>query len=167
MKPVDQTLMLERGEPGDCYRACIASILELSIEEVPHFTLEACRLAGADIDARPFSFAALIPLKSQVTENERRLTDEWLNARGKRLVWPTKREDFPSEGYCIVSGISARDGSVQHACVADLSTLKIDENGHAEIWIAHDPHPSRKGIRETMSFDLILDAEEQSADDAA
>lgn len=159
MKPVDQTLMLERGEPGDCYRACIASIFELPIEDVPHFTLEACRLAGADVDARPFDYAALIPLHKEVTEGERRLTDEWLAARGKRLVWPMKREDFPSEGYCIVSGVSARDGSVQHACVGDLRTLKWD-NDRVEIFIAHDPHPSRAGIREIAAFDLFIDIAE-------
>ena len=40
MKPVDQTILHdpENGKHGDCMRACVASVLELPIEEVPHFT---------------------------------------------------------------------------------------------------------------------------------
>lgn len=34
MKPVDQTTF---GEEGNCFAACVASILELPIEEVPNF----------------------------------------------------------------------------------------------------------------------------------
>ena len=34
MKPVQQTIT---GEGGDCLRACVASLLELPIEEVPNF----------------------------------------------------------------------------------------------------------------------------------
>jgi hypothetical protein len=39
MKPIDQEFMHdpEKGIIGDCFRACIASILELDINEVPHF----------------------------------------------------------------------------------------------------------------------------------
>ena len=46
MKPVDQTILADPsrndgkdadGVPGDCWRACIASIVELPAEEVPHF----------------------------------------------------------------------------------------------------------------------------------
>ena len=39
MKPVFQTIRHdpENGKYGDCFRAAIASLLELSIEEVPHF----------------------------------------------------------------------------------------------------------------------------------
>lgn len=35
MKPIN--CISGRGEFGDCYRACIASILELPADEVPHF----------------------------------------------------------------------------------------------------------------------------------
>lgn len=39
MKPVDKLIVHdpENGLFGDCLRACVASILELSAEEVPHF----------------------------------------------------------------------------------------------------------------------------------
>lgn len=35
MKPVDQTLLVERDGMGDCLRACVASILERPIGAVP------------------------------------------------------------------------------------------------------------------------------------
>ena len=35
MNPVDQTIVSK--EDGDCTRACVASILDLTIEQVPHF----------------------------------------------------------------------------------------------------------------------------------
>ena len=38
MKPVDQTLFGEGR--GNCLPACIASVLELPLEAVPHFVLE-------------------------------------------------------------------------------------------------------------------------------
>lgn len=39
MTPVDQEFMHdpERGQHGDCMRACLASILDLPREQVPHF----------------------------------------------------------------------------------------------------------------------------------
>lgn len=39
MKPVKQTIMHDpdSGKYGDCQRACVASLLELPIEDVPHF----------------------------------------------------------------------------------------------------------------------------------
>ncbi len=41
MIPVDQEFMHDpdAGSVGDCFRACIASVLELPIDAVPHFAL--------------------------------------------------------------------------------------------------------------------------------
>ena len=42
MKPVHQTQFgpLDAVDVGNCYQACVASILELSLEAVPHFIAE-------------------------------------------------------------------------------------------------------------------------------
>ena len=37
MRAVDQQLLCENGDVGDCLRACVASILDLDPEAVPHF----------------------------------------------------------------------------------------------------------------------------------
>lgn len=39
MKPVDQSLLVDRDGHGDCLRACVASILELPLADVPDFAL--------------------------------------------------------------------------------------------------------------------------------
>ena len=38
MKPVDQTKFVEQHGDGNCFAACVASILERPIEEMPVFT---------------------------------------------------------------------------------------------------------------------------------
>lgn len=44
----------EYGLWGDCHRACIASILELPLEEVPHFCDGGKKVEGADCPVRPW-----------------------------------------------------------------------------------------------------------------
>ena len=39
MKPVDQVFLIDRDGRGDCLRACVASILELDLHDVPDFGL--------------------------------------------------------------------------------------------------------------------------------
>lgn len=41
MRPVDQTIFVNdpRSIPGDCLRACVASLWDLPLEAVPHFAL--------------------------------------------------------------------------------------------------------------------------------
>lgn len=40
MRKVGQSLLGERGEQGDCLRACLASILETDPSRMPHFAVE-------------------------------------------------------------------------------------------------------------------------------
>lgn len=37
MKPIDQTRLHDEQTEGNCFEACLASILEMSIEDVPDF----------------------------------------------------------------------------------------------------------------------------------
>jgi hypothetical protein len=127
VKPVDQRIF---GAPrGDCWTACIASILEF-----PWEALEAARAAheksavdwwGRDRDGSfdwaPV-FAALNDLGVQPT---------WLvfeMGGGER--WKPPRAP---KGYAIASGKSPR-GDFQHSVVA------------LDGVIVHDPHPSRAGL---------------------
>ena len=59
-----QTLFRGEGEIGDCWRCCIAAILSLKAEEVPHFVQ-----MSVDTESSPDS-----------------LTQIWLNARGYYIV---------------------------------------------------------------------------------
>lgn len=98
MKPVDQTVSGEAA--GDCFSACVASLLELPLAEVPYFN-----------DDWPASF------------------DAWLRARGfYSLVITIPQGMAPGwypEGYYILGGQCAR-GS--HAVVARGDAIVHDPN---------------------------------------
>lgn len=96
MRPIDQTRF---GDPdGNCLSACLASLLELPLDEVPHFT----------------------------GEGWRHRLDEWLAARGQWVLAfappePSSLDDAAAwldaavRGYAIVSGRSPR--GLLHATV--------------------------------------------------
>lgn len=124
MTPVDQTVF-DDGK-GDCLRACIASILDLPITDLPNFA-ESDYVNGAIT----WLWERCIPS----------LHLTWTGNEGHHDV-------YMSTGYtrvlCVVMGTSPRgqtEGSERrkgHAVV-----------GHAMGWsfsIDHDPHPSRAGL---------------------
>ncbi len=122
MKPVDQTILHDEMafRSGDCYRACVASILEIPVEEVPHFA----------------------ELYQDNMYNE---AEKWFASRG---VYSIRLfiKDFSQNriflwgmgAHAIVSGLSPRGKNVHHSIV-----------GHADgynVTMVHDPHPDRTGI---------------------
>lgn len=145
VKPVDQTTFFSADTRGNCWAACIASILELPITDIPHFVAD----YGSDWW---------------------RQTKLWCEARGFWCDYPriVKKADG---SYClyrhrkygglekldaefiIVDGISPR--GIGHAVIADAHKWaqigfryeqRGDENDGCRLWLAHDPHPSRAGI---------------------
>jgi len=92
MKPVMQT---EMGRRGNCFSACLASLFELGIADVPNFY----DVGGDDADAW---WAAV---------------RDWLRPRGFGVmslsITPALLTKF--EGYFIVCGQSARD--LEHATI--------------------------------------------------
>lgn len=117
MKPVIQNSFYDEvaGTRGNCMSACIASILELDINDVPNFAQQATD--------RSLSMVSLIR--------------EWLRARDLGLVWIECRPEgevleYSFSALCcyfIASGVSPRDPHIQHAVVAWGNDL------------VHDPHP--------------------------
>lgn len=113
MIPVMQTVMYQ-DEPrvyGDCMRACVASILELPVDDVPHFLQE----AGGHV----VEFYDLI--------------EDFLDSRGIQVLWQHDlsyhwRPGDPSV-YHLMSGPSPRHAGVGH-CI-------VGRNGHPYF----DPHP--------------------------
>lgn len=135
MRKVDQTVF---GFPhGNCFAACVASLLEIGIDDVP--------------DLGDWNSDWLLPL------------NRWLARSGLGYVEfhiagePSQR--LPRGLYAILGGQSPRhlqevDGApVGHSVVGFIGddwTFKI----------VHDPHPSRDGIEgvvESVGFILQLD----------
>ena len=123
MRPVDQTTF---GFPGgNCFSACVASILELPIEDVPYFMGDGtAEGTGGQWWDR---FLA------------------WLAPRGYVAVYHPEGSAAP-EGLHILSGHSPRrpeDRGAMHAVVARGTE------------ILHDPHPSRAGLLSHDDFIVI------------
>lgn len=107
------------GPPGDCLRACVATLLDQPYDQVPHFALAAdwwdelrrwARTSGGD-------FGCVTPTAGR---------PQVLYAPG---TWP---------GLLIAAGPSPRavpGERRRHAVVADV-----------DLTVVHDPHPSRAGL---------------------
>jgi hypothetical protein len=121
MKPVMQTIVARNQ--GNCWSACIASLLELPIEEVPPFVKDG-------------------------GENFLQLAQDWLGKRGLfilRIRMPKEiltgddiRWHQIPECLCIATGKSPR-GDYGHAVVGRIVDAYKFE-------MLHDPHPDGTGI---------------------
>lgn len=123
MTPVFQTITdhnPQEGRYGNCTQACVASILDMPLEQVPHFCFE-------------------LPEGTDGGIEETRRINEWLKPMGKVLVefavsadgMPSWIADWQNRGvefYHLLSGTSVRGN--QH-CTVGL-------NGK----VVHDPHPA-------------------------
>lgn len=120
MKPVDMIIKHDpsKGIYGDCFRCCIASILELPAIEVPHF----------------------MELGEKSADIWYPNLNKWLEQRGfgyLEFEYPEKQPFFSTDlakmfnAHYVFSGMSPRD---RHATVG--------RNG----FMVHDPHPDRTGL---------------------
>jgi hypothetical protein len=138
MKPVDQTILMGdgSGRAGDCFRACIASLLEMNIEDVPHFV--EIYENNPELHKKPWL----------------KVVNDWLKEIGYYYIEISYNGYHPGafkawagidEYYHILCGKSPRGCS--HAV--------IGKNGK----IFFDPHPSHEGFvnpEEEWTMGLIL-----------
>ena len=91
MKPVDQQFMHNpaKGTVGDCFRACIASVLELPADAVPHFALLGNRWS--------------------------RVADAFCEALSRDLEWHDGEP--PDDIWAIVTVQSPRGSDVRHSVI--------------------------------------------------
>lgn len=145
MIPVEQRLQFsaETGERGDCLKCCLASMLDLDYDDVPHFA------AMGD--------AWMTELWNWLSERNMKLLTVWTGAPGKHM----KPQVVPSDGYWLASVVSRR---VEHdcgGCSPDDPGFMNDgglcpfcrgwgrrKGGHLIVMkggeVAWDPHPLRE-----------------------
>lgn len=124
MKAVDQTTF---GFPGgNCFSACVASLLEISLADVPYFMSETLDDDGGAWFDR---FQA------------------WLKPRGFWAVCFKLPDQWRPEGLCILSGKSPRELANPKAL---HSVVAIGGR------VVHDPHPSRDGIRSQDDVVILI-----------
>lgn len=132
-----QTFLVEDGKIGDCWRCCIAAVLGLPAEDVPHF------LQGDDGEYNPCCDAD---------------TQRWLNGRGyvltyaysqgrtqRALGFPCYSKECPSVALIAAGPTPRSRGLGKHHAVVMLDGQ-----------IVYDPHPSEAGLTAIAEEYLIF-----------
>lgn len=123
-----QQLLSAPGVTGDCWRCCIAAILQVPAEEVPHF-YDRTQFESAEADAQ-----------------------RWLNARGYALVTTRASFDVPRwhgddvELPLIVSGPTERSRGMGKLHAVVKVGMKV----------VYDPHPSEAGLTAEVQQSMIV-----------
>ncbi len=128
MKPVKQTTF---GTPGgNCFSACVASILELDIEEVPYFMGEKfwTDTFGIWLSKRKLWY----------------LDFDWNETLAHAHISET--EDV----YCIGTGDSSRGW--EHSVILQLES----KEAHITLYNAHDPMPGGEFLTKIKSVGFII-----------
>lgn len=146
-----QTHFVEDGKIGDCWRCCIAAVLGLPAEEVPHFLADENGELNHGSDAD---------------------TQAWLNDRGYWLAYATcdggSRMAFRFPRW-------ARDHKKRPLppliCCGPTERSKGLGKHHAVVMVGdqlvYDPHPSEAGLTAIVEQWVIFRAAEQEAAKAA
>lgn len=153
MIPVLQTIFAdpERGDghnaegiAGNCYQAALASVLELPLEQVPHFAQDGvhrCESSGEWLTARG--------LVRSFYDGDARLALRYpLRVEPGTDFWGTPVESLVG---ALGAGPSPR-GPWRHVVVLDPETGDM----------LHDPHPSGAGVLEVDEVELIFAAQLRS-----
>ena len=132
MKPVQQTIF-SKGK-GNCYAACLATILELPLESVPNF----CAMKGDWMDQA----------NQWLSRCDLALWEQSLAADGSIPGWNALTPGMP----VIVSGKSPR-GDFFHAVVGVYARLP---DGRHSLEYIHDPHPDGRFLASAQWATIFL-----------
>ncbi len=129
MIPVNQSILHdpENGKNSDCHRACIASVLELPIEMVPHFE---------DMEPREGMREQLKLLASHKYTLYR--------IYGNPAMGDHPDTQYYECEYYFAVGASPRDRNLSHQVVCCGGK------------IVHDPHPDKSGLASISHFEMLL-----------
>jgi hypothetical protein len=140
VKPVTQTTFWDADAPpsqqrGNCLTAVVASLLELTIDQVPDFVQD--HVDHMDEDENAGEWDWWTRLHRFIVEQGRQV--HYLSPV-ENPTWEGSPENWfpvpePGEHY-TVSGISPRDPSIHHIVI------------YRDGVMVHDPHPDRTGLTE-------------------
>jgi len=133
MIPVQQTI--DRIPGGDCFRACVASVLEMKIDDVPHFCED-----GKHDGVWYLAFR------------------DWLKERGLCAVTYDWTGSCPPQGmigHCLVSVQSKHPDAQTGWLHSVVGKSWLDADGLMALDIVHDPNGHRR--RNEWGHDEIKD----------
>lgn len=119
MKPVDQTIL--NPDTGNCFSACLASIIELELEEVPNFL----EIAGGDAN-QMFNLARAWTIRNFGCTILRVLPDGITTDTSKPVP-------------CIAGGVAPHYPNGFHAVVGHI-------RGNGTFVLDHDPSQVKAGL---------------------
>jgi len=134
MKTIDQTRLYDssnQSPPGNCFQACVATILGISLADVP--------------DEADHWRPGMDPYKAWRAYWPHFC--DWLRERELGYIEIQAHTGDRSSSLdvpCIASGPSPRDPSILHAVV--IRYVRLDRHTIGPHWL-HDPHPSRAWLR--------------------
>jgi len=114
MIPVEQTIL--KPPLGNCYAACIASIFEVDLDDVPHCTEEEGTAGDSWI------------------EYEARLNREFFNPRGFMSVIIDANAGWVPSTYAVLSAKSPR-GDWEHAVVWNGKEIEYDPHPKRDMGV--------------------------------
>jgi len=135
MIPVDQSIIHDPDNKryGDCWRACVASVLEISLGKVPHFAGNGKEDQG-DPTKEYLRFMAkhgFLVMSMHMPVGKNGLVNH-----------PVPADD--EHPYYFIIGKSPRFKDVDHICVGYQQGL------------IHDPHPDKTGLDSISVFEILF-----------
>ena len=135
MKPVDQAVL--NGPESDCLRACVASILEMALDEVPNFVEEDDWMDALARFVRPLGLQP-IPL------DPGKATDDWAPAGYYIAVGRTVKERYHAvvgyKGQAVHDPHPTKRGlEAEEYCIFFLATLDGGDGPRSDVgtgWLA-------------------------------
>jgi hypothetical protein len=155
MKPIKQTLFFDKDGVGNCFEACIASILEINLEEVPMFH---------DNDWFPYFFEWLVSkgYSYHGTLNPDRITTYNKGVNGYFIVaGDSPRGSHIKGGHAVVykDGIMVHD---PHPDNTGVLTIKygmmieplelVEKVKTTTVYFEHHLNDEGKELRENLEF---------------
>lgn len=133
MIPVYQDMTVANDGHGNCFNACIASILERPLREVA-----------------PIHPRRPVDGQLQVNEDWHDQWDEWLRQQGYELVFHPPGE--PPKGYSIASGKSTRTYPESHPRAGERIAHAVIAFDGVPV---HDPFPIKGGFDSISHFQTL------------
>jgi len=138
MKPIEQTKFSlfypdgKRATYGNCLVANIASILEISINEVPNI----------------YVFYGMEKKETPIEEQTWfKVLNMWLKFKFNKIITKHELNEPTQSKYVIIRGLSPNNRA--HTC--------IYENTQKGFIMIHDPHPLTIGLKESQYYYTIED----------
>lgn len=132
MKLVEQRVKHDpdNGKIGDCFLACLATIFEMDLDDIPKFNITMFEKDGdwySDFK-------------------------EWIHNFG---VWPVVWTDYRDNKY---HALNPKD--YPGIVIASGPSPRIPEEWHAVVYkdgeLLHDPHPDKTGINEVHKIEAFM-----------